>query len=200
MYATIGALFLGHVFLSEILSASREKVLRLTKDHFRLISRVWELAPGDAENQSPRLYAHVGGTLLGAAFDPEGGLYLADATRGLLFLDANESTPSIGRARIVASIAPSDPRLALSEEHLSTAEIRYANDVAVDAATGNVYFTDATRIAPIVLTDRVGQVRRRVNFPVLETKRSVHVEVPSEVSDQWPSGLLSWLFLCFGTM
>lgn len=120
--------------------------------------RVWALASANAEDQTPRLVAYVGGTLLGAAFAPDGGLYLADATRGLLFISANESIPAIGKARIVAAMAPSDPQLIASKEGLSTAEIRYANDVSIDASTGNVYFTDSTRVAPIVLSDRIGQV------------------------------------------
>lgn len=116
---------------------------------------MWALAPADSKDQAPQLVAHVGGTLLGGAFDAQGGLYLADATRGLLYIEPGP-TPAFGRARIVASFAPSEKTYALGDA-LKQSEIRYANDVAIDRATGFVYFTDSTRIAPYVFSDRLGQ-------------------------------------------
>lgn len=105
---------------------------------------MWAL--GDDANASPRLVAHVGGTLLGAAFDSDGAIYAADCTRGLLRVRDG--------VEIVASLAPSRLRLAEDEAALDEAEIRYCNDVAVDGRTGLVYFTDSSRIAPAVGTDR----------------------------------------------
>lgn len=115
--------------------------------------RVWAL-PTTADGP-PRLVIHVGGTLLGGAFDAKGGMYLADATRGLLYV-----APGARDARIVASIAPSDLSAANDDDGLDKTEIRYCNDVAVDDATGLVYFTDSTRIAPSVGTDRRGDTLR----------------------------------------
>lgn len=115
--------------------------------------------------------AHVGGTLLGGAFDADGGMYLADATRGLLYIAADD-VGVVSKVRIVAALAPvgAGGRIteALTDESLAEGEIRFANDVVVDQSTGTVYFTDSTRIAPQVTTGRLGktfQVRSVVDCP-----------------------------------
>jgi hypothetical protein len=117
--------------------------------------RVWALAPPDSDDQTPRLVAHVGGTLLGGAFDADGGMYLADATRGLLYI-APDDIGVPGRVRIAAALAPSALENAADEASLDEREIRYANDLAIDFVTGIVYFTDSSRIAPVVGSDRLG--------------------------------------------
>lgn len=117
--------------------------------------RIWSIEP-DRDGEDPKVVAHVGGTLLGGAFDKEGGMYIADATRGLLYIAA-EDLGKPGKTRIVASLAPpANLQSASSNETLDQTEIRYANDVAVDPTTGNVYFTDSTRIAPRVTSARLG--------------------------------------------
>lgn len=102
--------------------------------------------------------AHVGGTLLGAAFDKQGGIYVADATRGLFYLGPSDD--GFDTPLLVASRAPSSLGLAVGDESLDFAEIRYCNDVAVDHRTGYVYFTDSSKIAPTVSTQRRGDTFR----------------------------------------
>ena len=70
--------------------------------------------------------------------------------------EPNELTPAIGRARIVTSLAPSGKEFAEGVA-LKQSEIRYANVIAIYRATGYVYFTDSTRIAPYVFSDGLGQ-------------------------------------------
>lgn len=82
-------------------------------------------------------------------------MYLADSTRGLLYI-SQDDLGKPGKTRIVASLAPSNIRGATSNKSLDETEIRYANDIAVDPITGNVYFTDSTRIAPSVTSTRLG--------------------------------------------
>lgn len=120
--------------------------------------RIWSLSPPD----KPTVVAHVGGALLGAAAAADGGLYLADATKGLFYLppgwtrgDRSETTPLL-----VASMAPADYAASASASALDAAEIRYCNDVAVDDATGLVYFSDSSRIAPTVSSQRHGDTFR----------------------------------------
>lgn len=105
----------------------------------------------------PNLVAHVGGTLLGGAFDAAGGIYLADATRGLLYLPPASSGSQRRSIQIAAAHAPSSSFNSLaSDSDLDTAEIRYCNDIAIDSDTGLVYFTDSGNIAPAVYTTRRG--------------------------------------------
>lgn len=108
----------------------------------------------DREDEDPRVVAHAGGMLLGGAADKYGGMYLADATRGLLYIPPNSSSEQSNDVRIVSALAPSDLSNAASSSALDDHEIRYANDIAVDHESGVVYFTDATRIAPTSSTDR----------------------------------------------
>lgn len=115
---------------------------------------MWYLPPPERENEDPQIVASVGGTLLGGAFDKHGGMYLADSMRGLLYIPPNSSSPHDAAPRIVSSLAPSDLLNAVTEEALDRHEIRFANDIAIDHESGNVYFTDATRIAPARSTDR----------------------------------------------
>lgn len=115
--------------------------------------RIWSLLNPDA----PVVVAHVGGTILGAAVDGAGGLYLADATKGLFHLSPGWAVGEGGPPVLVASLAPSHGlRAAGGEAALDEAEIRYCNDVAVDSATGLVYFSDSSRIAPLVGSERLG--------------------------------------------
>jgi sugar lactone lactonase YvrE len=116
--------------------------------------RIWSLpAPGSLD-QNPGIIAHVGGSLLGGAFDRHGNIYVADATRGLLMVPNSTVVSQRGSARIVSTMAPSDVELAVSENSLDMTEIRYADDLVVDPATDFVYFTDATHVAPTVGTSR----------------------------------------------
>lgn len=70
-------------------------------------------------------YAHTGGRPLGIEHGPDGRLYVADAFRGLLRVEAD------GATTVLADTA--DGR-----------RIAYADDLDI-AADGTVYFTDATR-------------------------------------------------------
>ena len=97
--------------------------------------------------------------MLGAAFDPVGGIYVADSTKGLFYLPPLENG-QFGTPRLVSARAPSALNLAFGEEALDEVEIRYCNDVAVDARTGFVYFTESTKIAPIVYSNRRGDTFR----------------------------------------
>ncbi len=115
--------------------------------------RVWALSNDEAVD--PELVAHVGGTLLGGAFDADGGIYVADSTRGLIYLAPRNGT-AFDTPRLVSTLAPSSLDAAVGEADLDRAEIRYCNDIAVDRRTGLVYFTDSTKIAPVVSTTRRG--------------------------------------------
>lgn len=124
--------------------------------------RVWEVDARD-DGGEPRLLTHVGGTLLGAAFDDHGDLYVADSTRGLIRVPAEavgHAHTHANSAMIVSSMAPSHLSAAATDQALAESEIRYADDVAVAGDTGFIYFTDATKVAPIVGTDRRGDTFR----------------------------------------
>jgi hypothetical protein len=118
--------------------------------------RIWSLpTPGDGD-QSPTLLTHVGGTLLGGAFDGHGNIYVADATRGLLMIPNLTILGGTDPARIVATTAPSERNFVITEESLNDSEIRFADDIVIDPVSGFVYFTDATQIAPVVSSSRRG--------------------------------------------
>jgi Strictosidine synthase len=117
-----------------------------------LRGRVWLLPHPDAgADAAPTLVKHVGGSLLGAAFASDGTMYLADATRGLISV-----APEPGAPIVIASVlAPSSAKDIIADDAvLDEAEVRYANDVAVCAITGNVYFTSASMISPTVTSHR----------------------------------------------
>jgi sugar lactone lactonase YvrE len=118
--------------------------------------RIWSLPTPEDADQSPKLLTHVGGTLLGGAFDRHGNIYVADATRGLLMIPNRTILGGTDPARIVATTAPSERKFAAAEGFLDDSEIRFADDIVIDPVSGFVYFTDATRIAPVVSSGRRG--------------------------------------------
>ena len=81
------------------------------------------------DGSAPEVFTDTGGRPLGLAFDGSGSLLVADAAQGLLSIAPN------GKASLLANSVDGTP-------------IRFADGVTV-AATGKVYFTDAsTRFGP----------------------------------------------------
>jgi hypothetical protein len=116
--------------------------------------RIWSLPVPGSVDQNPGIVAHVGGSLLGGAFDRHGNIYVADASRGLLMIPNSTVLSQNGSPRIVSAMAPSDVSFAANEKTLDDTEIRYADDLVIDPETDFVYFTDATKVAPTVGTSR----------------------------------------------
>lgn len=84
------------------------------------------------------LLAHVPGRALGAQFDTDGTLYMADAALGLTRLRDISSASS--KLEILATHVEDDKG--------QRSRIQFADDLMIGPKTGKIYFTDASAIPP----------------------------------------------------
>jgi len=94
-----------------------------------------DAAAGEDARAQLELYAHTGGRVLGGQFDATGNLVYADAAQGLHMVEA-------GSRRVVKltdRVSPDSPLQPGSP-------VLYADDVAIAASSGIVYFSDACSV------------------------------------------------------